>query len=428
MKRNLKIVISSLLTAAAMTLSMSAAANADSTRQLGDVNNDGKITASDAMMVLRHSVKATVLSDEDKKYADFDENGEVAITDALQILRYSVGALDDPSIYVPDKLTLQCGDRTDLDIDVKFDDGQPITFKYILDNAISTDGSGEKVLELTNTGKIKAYHPGKSTVTVKASNGETFKCTVTVQNNATSQTVSVGGNNLNITKQIMTRNDCYKYSDDYDIQGIVVHSTATPGVMASTWYSAWNKSYEKGEINTEVCVHAFLDDEGVYQYLPYEQQGWHVGGAANRTHIGFEICEPSGFYYSNNIISGYNVNAQQAYFDKIWKNATVYSAYLCNQYGLTVNDIISHREANTLGIGSAHGDPDHWFILHGKTMDDFRNSVAALLRNPSGVTVGESVSVPDIDIHSSGSQFGDTVPEFDMFDVWGDNSRSLRDY
>ena len=426
MKRNFKIAASSLLTAATLMLSVAVSASADSARVIGDVNNDGFVTASDAILVLRHSVKATTLSDKNLVYADFDKNGDVNVTDALQILRHSVGADKIPSIYVPSQLTLQCGDRSDLEIVVT--PSNSITVSYSLDNAISTDGSGEHVLEITNLGKIKAYHPGQSVVTVKASNGQTFKCTVTVQNSATTQTVTDGGNNLKITKQIMTRNDCYKYSDDYDIQGIVVHSTATPGVKAATWYSAWNKSYEKGEINTEVCVHAFLDDEGVYQYLPYEQQGWHVGGSANRTHIGFEICEPSGFHYSNNIISGYNVNAQQPYFDKIWKNATTYCAYLCNEYDLSVDSIISHKEANTLGLGSAHGDPDHWFILHGKTMNDFRNSVKALLRNPSGVTVGESIVLPDIDIQSSGNQFDNTIPEFDMFDVWGDNSRSLRDY
>lgn len=428
MKRTLKIAVSAFLTAAAVTLSLASSASAADTGLLGDVNNDGKVTSSDSLMVLRHSVKAQLLSDTAAKYADFDGNGQITAADALLILRKAVGADEEMSIYVPSQLKLQCGDRTDLDVTVTpASKAGDITFQYTLDKAISTDGSGEHVLEMTNLGKIKAYHPGTSVVTVKASNGETFKCTVTVENTTTSQTVTAGGNSLKITRQMMTRNDCYKYSDDYNIKGIVVHSTATPGVKAATWYAAWNKSYEKGEIGTEVAVHAFLDDEGVYQYLPYEQQGWHVGGSANRTHIGFEICEPSGFYYSNNIITGYNVNAQQAYFDKIWKNSTTYCAYLCNEYDLSVDNIISHKEANTLGLGSAHGDPDHWFILHGKTMNDFRSSVRALLNSRSGVTVSESIEVPEIDIQSSGSPFDGTVPEFDMFDVWGDNSRSLRD-
>ena len=28
-----------------------------------------------------------------------------------------------------------------------------------------------------------------------------------------------------------------------------------------------------------------------YQTLPWDHRGWHAGGSANNTHIGFEICE-----------------------------------------------------------------------------------------------------------------------------------------
>ena len=45
-----------------------------------------------------------------------------------------------------------------------------------------------------------------------------------------------------------------------------------------------------------VCVHAFigkLADSSIatYQTLPWNYRGWHAGGKANDTHIGFEICE-----------------------------------------------------------------------------------------------------------------------------------------
>lgn len=425
MKKHFNALLAALLTATILTSASALTVTADSTRQMGDVNNDGKVTVFDSLIAQRHILKLLLLTEEDASYADLDGSGRLDITDCIEILRIAVGYESQNTLYVPSEITLQCGDRTDLNIKVPSDSG--ITYKYSLDNAISNDSSGEPVLKITNTGKIKAHHPGKSVVTVKLSNGTSKKCTVYVENKTTSQTITVGNNSLNITKKLMTNNDCYNTEDDYTIKGIVVHSTATPGVKAAEWYPMWNLSYEKGQTDREVCVHAFLDDEGVYQYLPYELVGWHVGGAANRSHIGFEICEPSGFYYYNNVISGYNVSAQQKYFDKIWKNATTYCAYLCNEYNLSVDNVISHKEANDLGLGTAHGDPDHWFKLHGKTMNDFRNSVRALLKNSSGVTVGDSFEVYEPDIQSSGNPFADGEPINDMFTVWGDNSRSLRD-
>lgn len=45
-----------------------------------------------------------------------------------------------------------------------------------------------------------------------------------------------------------------------------------------------------------MCVHTFigkLKDGSIatYQTLPWNHRGWHAGGGANNTHIGFEICE-----------------------------------------------------------------------------------------------------------------------------------------
>ena len=73
----------------------------------------------------------------------------------------------------------------------------------------------------------------------------------------------------NLKSKFMTRNDCYTAGRKITPKGIMVHSTATPGVMAADWFSRWNKSYKAGEINRQVCVHAFLDDKEVWQYLPW---------------------------------------------------------------------------------------------------------------------------------------------------------------
>lgn len=57
---------------------------------LGDINEDGSIDASDALLALQHSVKLTTLEDDRFTAADVNKNGTVDATDALLILQYSV--------------------------------------------------------------------------------------------------------------------------------------------------------------------------------------------------------------------------------------------------------------------------------------------------------------------------------------------------
>lgn len=181
---------------------------------------------------------------------------------------------------------------------------------------------------------------------------------------------------MDIKTKFMTRNDCYTANRKIIPKGIMIHSTATPGVMAGAWFSRWNKSFRAGEINRQVCVHAFVDDKEVWQYLPWNQRGWHAGGAANNTHIGIEICEPAGFSYSKNQMLGYDVRKNEDYFRKAFDNAVDLCVFLCREYGLTEKDILSHQEGNRIGIASNHGDVGHWFPKHGEDMDSFRKAVS----------------------------------------------------
>ncbi|WP_026478160.1 N-acetylmuramoyl-L-alanine amidase [Alkaliphilus transvaalensis] len=192
----------------------------------------------------------------------------------------------------------------------------------------------------------------------------------------------------NLKTKYMTRNDCYTANRKITPKGIMVHSTATSGVMAGAWFSRWNKSFRAGEINRQVCVHAFLDDKEIWQYLPWNHRGWHAGGAANNTHIGFEICEPRGHSYRGSTMVNYDVKKNEAYFRAVWQNAVNLCVFLCKEYGLTEKDIIGHAEGHRQGIASNHADPNHWFPQHGESMDTFRTAVKKALEgnqqpNPS---------------------------------------------
>lgn len=184
---------------------------------------------------------------------------------------------------------------------------------------------------------------------------------------------------MNLITQYLTENDCYKTGEKIIPTGIMVHSTATPGVMAKDWFELWNKSFAAGEINREVCVHAFLDDKEVWQYLPWNHRAWHGGGAVNNTHISFEICEPSGFVYFGNRMIGYSPSQHEEYFRKVWNNLVELCVYLCRIFGLDETNIITHCEGHQMGIASNHMDVMHWFPRHGENMDTFRSAVKEAL-------------------------------------------------
>jgi hypothetical protein len=185
---------------------------------------------------------------------------------------------------------------------------------------------------------------------------------------------------MNLNKLIFTENACYKAGKKITVKGIMVHSTGAnnpwlkryvgpdDGKLGKNQYNYhWNTYHPGGR---EVCVHGFIGKladgtVATYQCLPWDHRGWHAGGSANNTHIGFEICE-------DDLTDG-------AYFAKVYKEAVELCAYLCKQYGLTEKNIICHSEGAKKGIASNHSDVMHWFPKHGKSMDTFRADVKALL-------------------------------------------------
>lgn len=66
-----------------------------SANTLGDVNGDGSINASDALLVLQHSVALISLSSESITAGNVNEDGNLNASDALLILQYSVGLVID---------------------------------------------------------------------------------------------------------------------------------------------------------------------------------------------------------------------------------------------------------------------------------------------------------------------------------------------
>ena len=181
---------------------------------------------------------------------------------------------------------------------------------------------------------------------------------------------------MNLHKQILTQNACYKAGKTITPKGIMVHSTGANNpwlkryvgpddgfLGVNTAETHWNTPLPGGQ---QVCVHAFigkLADGSIatYETLPWNMRGWHCGGQANNTHIGFEICEDG--------------LADASYFNAVYREAVDLCVYLCKLYGLTEKDIICHSEGAAMGIASNHADVMHWFPKYGKSMDTLRAAV-----------------------------------------------------
>lgn len=187
---------------------------------------------------------------------------------------------------------------------------------------------------------------------------------------------------MNLQQLIFTENACYKAGVLISPKGIVFHSTGAnnpwlkryvgpdDGKLGHNRYNNhWNQAMSR-----RVCAHAFigkLADGSIatYQTLPWTMRGWHAGGTANDTHIGFEVCEDG--------------LTDPEYFAQVYAEAVQFGVYLCQRFGLDpLKDgvILGHNEAHIRGMASNHADPEHWMRRHGTSMADYRNDVNELLK------------------------------------------------
>lgn len=206
---------------------------------------------------------------------------------------------------------------------------------------------------------------------------------------------------MKLLKCILTNNPCYKAGRTIAPKGVMVHSTGANNpdlkryvqpLEGDTDYATLIKQLGENRnrndwnhTTRQVGVHAFigkLADGSVaaVQTLPWNHRGWHSGsgkkGSANNTHIGFEICEDG--------------LTDKAYFDKAYQTAVDLTANLCKQFKLDPladGVVICHAEGHDRGIASNHGDVEHWFPKHGKSMADFRKDVKRAMGKAAFATV-----------------------------------------
>jgi len=199
----------------------------------------------------------------------------------------------------------------------------------------------------------------------------------------------------------MRQSSWYKGAGTVPVRGVLWHSTGANNPWLKRYVQPDDNAPDKAKmlemlgknkngndwnhISRQAGVHAWIGklasgEITTIQVGPWDKKAWGCAsgpkGSCDNGWIQFEICE--------------DALADRAYFDKVYREAVELTAYLCKLYGLnpkgtvsyngvTVPVILCHQDSYQLKLGSNHGDVYHWFKKYGKTMDDVRNDVAALL-------------------------------------------------
>lgn len=268
------------------------------------------------------------------------------------------------------------------------------------------------VLEASNAVLLKFERPADQSVNVqnkRAAAGQKYYDAYASKSNETQIEIPKEGGNGKMKYNennkplvcMMTQSTCYKGTSTMTPKGVLWHSTGANNPTLKRYVQPDDNAANKDElikiigknqygndwnhINRQAGLNCWIGKlaDGTVttvQTMPWNYKPWGCGsgskGSCNNGWIQFEICE-DGLTDKN-------------YFDKVYKEACEITAYLCKMYnidpkgtvtvnGVKVPTILCHADSYDLKMGSNHGDVNHWFPKHGKSMETARNDVAELL-------------------------------------------------
>ena len=201
---------------------------------------------------------------------------------------------------------------------------------------------------------------------------------------------------------------CYKSTGKMQIKGVLWHSTGANNPWLKRYVqpyegdSGYNEAIAKlgknvnkndwNHITRQAGLNAWVGKMGdgvvgCVQTMPWDYRPWGCGsgpkGSCNDGWIQFEICEDG--------------LTNETYLKQVYEEACQLTAYLCKKYnidpngtvnfkGVNVPTILCHADSNALGLGSNHGDINHWFPKFGKSMATVRADVAKLMNATASST------------------------------------------
>lgn len=235
---------------------------------------------------------------------------------------------------------------------------------------------------------------------------------------------------------MMTNSTCYKETGRMAVKGILWHSTGANNPWLKRYVQPSDNASDKAELLAKLGKNQYKNDwnhisveaglnawigklangtVATVQTMPWDYRPWGCGsgrrGSCNNGWIQFEICE--------------DALTDKAYFEAVYKEACELTAYLCKMFSLNPKDSVSfngvsvpvilcHQDSYKLGLGSNHGDVYNWFNKYGKTMDNVRNDVAALMTSSGTIIPNSAQTSTAINLSSSCLGKGDKGPEVEQ--------------
>lgn len=210
---------------------------------------------------------------------------------------------------------------------------------------------------------------------------------------------------------IMTNSSCYNGTTVGTPVGVLWHSTGANNPWLSRYVQPSSNDPNRDKLIRLIGKNTGANDWNNYpiqaglnawigkmadgsvnsiQALPWNYRAWGCGGGRNGSCNGSSAVKNSPFWLQFEICEdGLN---NKSYFNAVYKEAVELTAYWCKLFnldpfgtvlynGVKVPVILDHAESHKLGLGSNHGDVQHWFKKYGKTLDDIRNDVYNLLQD-----------------------------------------------
>ena len=207
-------------------------------------------------------------------------------------------------------------------------------------------------------------------------------------------------------KCYLINNLCYKRAGRRTADwGVLIHDTATIGATPKNFVKSWDVEKPNGRT---VMVHAFCDDEDVYNTLPYEYECWGCGsgvnGCGNKYYVQIEMCIPKDIYFEKSwVYRSKNPEETKAYIHRQVDVVVDWAVERLLEMGIReVNEktVTSHYELHAKGMASDHGDPKSYLSLAGLTMNDLREMIKTrllerVLLDESNEKVKEQILVGD---------------------------------
>ncbi len=224
---------------------------------------------------------------------------------------------------------------------------------------------------------------------------------------------------MNLLQCFMRQSTCYQGTTVGVPVGILFHDTGAGNPNLKRYVQPDDNAADRAELLAKLGTNRYGNDwnhisiqAGVNGFIgkladgsvataqtqPWNYRPWGCGSGKNGSCNGSPNVKNSPFWIQFEICDdGYG---DRTYFEKVYREAVELTAYLCKLYGfdpmgtvryngVTVPTILCHADSYKLGLGSNHGDVLLWFEKYGKSMQDVRNDVTAILKEENDHHDGE---------------------------------------